>query len=668
MKYFTQVRFLECLFLLLISTNLFSQNNENILLKKGSFFIGSNYLASHAGLQMWTNWNPVIIEEDFKKLSDAGVEVLRIFPIWSDFQPITAIRNASSTVVDFRFGENRLPDNSFGYAGVSEEMINRLKFLLDLGEKYRFKFIVTLLSGHMSGRIYIPPALDGNNPISDPTTIQWEIRYIKCLVSELKNHKAIVGWGLGNETNCMANSTITRQQAFVWSSIIANTIRSIDPSKPVLSDMHGLLPDGTWSILDQGEITDILTTHPYPLFTAYCDQEPINTIRPILHGSAESKFYGDIGNKPVLIEEMGSLGPMFSDNNICADFFRTSTFSAWANDFHSTMWWSNIDFSNLTSAPYDWRPIERELGLFNVDGSPKPIVKEMRNFRNFYSNFPYQNLPNVEADAVCIITKGQDQWAVAQSAFILSKQAGLNIEFQYCTQPIKDAQIYLLPSVSGPDYISKSRMDTLLQRVKNGATLYISMSGDALFTGFESITGLRVVTRERIKNDMDFKFQNTPMILSSGVHYVFENAGANVLSGDKSGNPVFTKFKYGNGDIYLLTAPLESSLAGKSGCFDKKDATPFWKIYKEIGEKSKAKHILTKSNPLLGITEHLIDNNKCIAIIINYSPESISDIIEIRKGWVLQKTYYGKTGLNDQNLSAEISKNNALVIELTRKD
>jgi len=611
---------------------------------------------------MWTNWDQVNVEADFKKLSEAGIEVLRIFPNWKDFQPISAIRNAGSKTIDYRFGENRLPDNRFGYAGVSEEMVNRMKIVLNLGTKYNIKFIIGLITGHMSGRIYIPAAFDGQMPLTDPEVIKWEVKYLKCLVNEFKTHPAIIGWGLGNETNCMGN--VSNAQAYDWASLITNTIRSCDNTRPILSDMHSLSPEGNWSMIDQGEITDILTTHPYPLWTKYCDTDPLNTIRSIIHGAAESRYYSDLGGKPVLIEEMGSMGPMIADNKITADFFRAATFSSWANNCHSSMWWCNSDFENLKNAPYDWTTVENELGLFNADGTPKPIVKEMQRFKKFYSSFSYQDLPPVNPDVVCILTRSQDNWAVAQSTFILAKQANLNIEYQYCTQALKDAKTYLLPSVNSFNFMPKSRFNALLNKVKDGALLYISMD-DTYFTGMEYFTGLRVVTREGIQNNMDFTFKGTAMSLSSTSHFVFKNIGANILSADQKGNPVFTKFQYGKGIVYLLTAPLESSLAGKAGCF-KLGATPFWKIYDEIGKSSRKNHILSKKNPLLGITEHHIDDNKIIAILINYSPENISENIELGKGWKLQKVHYGKAQWSNHNLKVEINENDAVVLELVK--
>ena len=60
--------------------------------------------------------------------------------------------------------------------------------------------------------------------------------------------------------------------------------------------------------------------------------------------------------------------------------------------------------------------------------------------------------------AVCILTAGQDHWGVAYSTFVLAKQAGFDLEFQYATQPIREADLYLLPCLSGHAMISRRRL------------------------------------------------------------------------------------------------------------------------------------------------------------------------------------------------------------------
>ena len=53
------------------------------------FQLGCNYWASHAGIYMWRSWDKQVVEQDLQRLQKCGIRVLRVFPLWSDFQPLT---------------------------------------------------------------------------------------------------------------------------------------------------------------------------------------------------------------------------------------------------------------------------------------------------------------------------------------------------------------------------------------------------------------------------------------------------------------------------------------------------------------------------------------------------------------------------------------------------
>ena len=67
------------------------------LQESGAFSLGCNYWASHAGTAMWQDWRPEVIGADFAKLEAHGLETLRVFPLWPDFQPITQMWGGAGT-------------------------------------------------------------------------------------------------------------------------------------------------------------------------------------------------------------------------------------------------------------------------------------------------------------------------------------------------------------------------------------------------------------------------------------------------------------------------------------------------------------------------------------------------------------------------------------------
>jgi len=617
------------------------KQDSNSLVETGSFVIGVNYWASHSGIKMWSDWNPEQIEEDLAIIKSCGMTVVRIFPLWSDFQPIHLLRGCMGEKVDFRFGEDPLPDTEAGQAGISEEMVERFGEFLDILEKYDMTCVIGLVTGWMSGRLFVPPALEGVNPITDPMAVRWEIRFVKYMVNRFKYHKSISAWELGNECNCLGDAT--RDEAYNWTALISNTVKSIDSSRPFISGMHSLSPNGRWTMFDQAEHTDILTTHPYPIFTQHCGNEPLNTIRPILHSTAESCYYADLSGRPCLCEEFGTLGNMVSSEGVAADYVRSCLFSLWSNDCHGLLWWCASDQNKLAEAPYDWCAVERELGIIRDDKTTKPVAEEFLKFSKFLKSLPFSRLPKCKHRAVCILTMDQDNWGVAYAAFIMAKQAGFDIEFQYSEQPLKDAELYLMPSVTGAHVMSRRRLDVLYEKVRQGSTLYMSIE-DGMLSGFEKLTGLEPQSRDmrnhKAQITVDFPDSKSKEFSFEAPRRVNMKATrADILGTDENGNPAFSVAEYGKGKVYFFNAPLEISLSHKPHSFDVVDNPEYWRIYELIADDILKDRKVVKTNSMLAVTEHQLSQEKVAVVVINMFPEKVTDTLGILDGWKFIRSY-----------------------------
>ena len=639
--------------------------DEHELIQPGRFVVGCNYWASHAGTRMWEDWQPDVVRRDLRRLRKGELQVLRVFPLWPDFQPLTSLRTGAGPV-EFRLGELSLPDDPCGQAGMSAAMMEHFAAFLDLLSAQELRCIVGLLTGWMSGRLFVPPALAGLNVLTDPLALRWEVRFVRHFVESFRGHPAIMAWDLGNECNCMGPAT--RDQAYAWTALITQTIRAADDTHPVISGLHSLSPAGSWTPSDQGELTDLLTTHPYPCFTPHCDQDPINTIRSILHSTAESRFYAGLGGKPCLCEEIGTLGPLLASENIAADFLRTSLFSLWANDCHGMLWWCASDQSHLEHAPYDWCAVERELGLLRVDGRAKPVLNEIRSFRQWLGGLPFPRLPRRVTEAVCILSGDQDHWGVAYSTFVLAKQAGFDLEFQHASQPLRSAPLYLLPCLAGNRMISRHRMRDLLARVEAGATLYVSLDS-GLPDAFEALTGLEPQTRARGRTPGDIlleQIQGLNAIPNHGTFKVdFRATRATVLGREGDGNPAFTVAPYGKGRVYFLAVPMEMTLTQTPGNFHSESAPPCWRLYQHMADDLLKGRAVRKSHPMVALTEHRRDAANRIEVLINQSPRPVRETLALAAGWRLKRVLRGKAGMEGQTLVAELPKNDACVIAVT---
>ncbi len=624
--------------------------------ESGTFVTGCNYWASHAGTQMWSNWSPETVAADFKLLAANYLTTLRVFPLWPDFQPLNYLYHGGG-IKTIYMGENPLPDTEAGRAGVDEEMMARFRFMADEAAKNGIKLIVGLVTGWMSGRLFVPKAFEEVNVLTHAEAIKWQVRFVRYFVRQLKDHPAVAAWDLGNECNCLG-AAASSDEAWTWTNAIASAIRLEDDARPVVSGMHSLqmTKSGAWLIADQAELTDILTTHPYPLFTPKCNLEPFNTIRNTLHATVESCFYGDLGGKPCMPEEVGNLGPMICSNERAREYLRSVLFSCWAHDLRGLLWWCAFDQDRLTHAPYDWVALERELGMFRADYTAQPVVESVKYFNEILAELPFAKLPSRRTDAVCILTS-EDTWEIAFGSFILAKQAGFDLVFHDADTPLPDSKIYLLPSNSVlTGGLTGRRYRELLAKVEAGSELLVT-AGKGMLQPFEEVFGVRVDYRHQENYREIFRID--------GIEAEFElpmtqrqrllNIRAEVLGTSRAGDPILTRCAYGKGRVWLLNAPMEGILAGISGGFEQ----PFYQIYRKFFQGAGAERCIGKDCANVGVTEHPIDKNNVIGVLVNYCPETAVTGFHLAAGWEVAKVLHG-------NLE-EIPGNDVAIVQIVSK-
>ena len=554
--------------------------------------IGCNYWASHAGVRMWRDWDASVVRQDLEVLAAHGVNTLRVFPTWDDFQPVTEYFGVYGFHAQYRMQDGTLPQNA---EFLDETQLAHFDAFCDLCDTYGIRLIVGLLTGWMSGRLFVPQALVRRNLHSDPTALLFQQRFVRGFVRRFRDRDTVYAWDLGNECNCMSE-TLSREAAANWTATIANAIRAQDPARPIISGLHSLTPDGPWAIRDQGEFTDILTTHPYPVFVPHCRKDPILSQRTLLHATCETLYYADLSGKPCLVEELGTLGPNTASDQAAADFLRVNLFSGWANGTPGVLWWCANDQNRLNEPPYSWMMCERELGMLDDRLRPKPVLQEMKNFADFLQQTPI-SLPPARRDGVCISSLDQDAWGVAYMSYILARQAGVNLSFCAADGTLPESPVYLLPSVAGMRVLPKETYDALLARVAAGATLYLS-NDTAYLTEFEAVTGLKIL--DSCESAGEAACEAFPIRRSRTLY--LQATAAEVLLAEQDGNPLFTVHPYGQGKVYYLNGPLERMMLEEQDVCNR----PYHTLYNQV--------FGTLSNPALGVTHH-----GAYTVVINYT-------------------------------------------------
>ena len=596
----------------------------------GEFFVGCNYWAKNAGMYMWSQWRPDIAEKELEALAKYGTRVMRVFPLWSDFQPLTGDCRAGGSYRSYRFRDNQPLPNE---AGVDEEMMKRFRLFCDMAQRNDIKLIVGIVTGWMSGRQFVPPVFEERNVLSDPEAIMWQTRFVKHFVREMKDHAAIAAWDYGNECNCMgARGTA---MFYNWMDHIAMAIRLEDPSRPIVSGMHGLSTkeDANAPIKLNGEISDILCTHPYQFYVGGCGKEAFNTMRTELHPTAESILYRDLGGKPCFVEEIGNLGTSCVSDERTAAGMRCTMFSAWANDLKGCLWWCNSDQEVLEFPPYSLTPNERELGMLRQDLTPKPIMLEMEAFQKFRASLPFRKLPAAKTDAVIVVPEKESGWIPGFGAYLLARQAGFNPRFAAAEGELPESGLYIVVSPERSDAYTFPAQKRFFSKAKAGATVLVIYNGSARYSLLREQAGVKIDYCSLSSCEKTFTLAahpDRPIYASDRTTCRLLPAEAEILGATAGGEPVFTRFRYGKGTVLLCNAPIDRLTVDRSDALTGTKPQPYYLVFREAAKIAGLKSKVEKGDcPWIGLTEHPAADGSTIVMAINFEPRALTCPVKI---------------------------------------
>ena len=93
---------------------------------------------------------------------------------------------------------------------------------------------------------------------------------------------------------------------------------------------------------------------------------------------------------------------------------------------------------------------------------------------------------------------------------------------------------------------------------------------------------------------------------------------AQVVAKDGSGNPMLSVNTLGKGKVVYFNAAIER-------------AAPLdaWPVYAHAAKVAGVVRKVTRTNPLLGVTEHPTADGRTIVVAVNYSPAALTDTIKI---------------------------------------
>ena len=338
----------------------------------------------------WSSFDLAEVEADFARIAAGGLDSVRVFLSWEDFQPAPG--------------------------GVDRGMLARLIGVADLAAGLGLALIPTLFTGHMSGVNWIPPwALGGSdgdprfrvvsggrvvrrglrNWYSDPAVGDAQALLAAEAAAALAGHEAVWAWDLGNESsNCVIPPN--RSSARAWLARLTAAIRSADDTARVTVGLHmeDLEEDRRLGPREVSAACDLLSMHGYPIYARWAagptDDELLPFLARITHwlGEGRDVLFSEFGlptyrRGDARGQSAGGRCPTpLIEEEVAAAYTTAALEGLRRAGCLGAFLWCYSDYAPSLSEhpPFDLAPHERTFGLWRVDGSPKPAVAAVAAF------------------------------------------------------------------------------------------------------------------------------------------------------------------------------------------------------------------------------------------------------------------------------------------------
>ncbi|HTW86290.1 MAG TPA: hypothetical protein VMD91_19615 [Candidatus Sulfotelmatobacter sp.] len=344
------------------------------------FSLGINYWPRRSAMAMWRRFDAGEIREDLARIAELGLDSVRFFLRWADFQP-----------------EPRTLDRT---------MLTRLETFADLVAQAGLQAMPTLSCGHMSGVNWLPswsldPATttarfrtitergESPNGIGDfylpGPLLEAQVRFARAVGERLRAHPAVTAWDLGNEFSNLREPT-SADAAATWSRVLVDALEATS-GIPSTAGTHGedLTLDRALRLSSLCSSYPYATMHGYSVYSAFARDRLDPEVVPFLAALA-SNFSG----KPVLFTEFGNPACQAGTTLplACLDEDEMATYCTrvldrlHADGYLGGWWWCWADYADALrdEPPFDRAPHERAFGIIRSDGSTKPVADALAAF------------------------------------------------------------------------------------------------------------------------------------------------------------------------------------------------------------------------------------------------------------------------------------------------
>ncbi len=593
------------------------------------YITGVNYWPRNHGVQMWTEFDRDEIAEDMRAIARMGMNAVRVFLKWADFQPEPEV--------------------------IDEAMIGRFDEFLVMADEAGVRVIPTFFCGHMSGENWDVPWRGGRDLYSDPEMLRTQVRLVGWFAQRYRSDGRILCWDLANEQDIFARPR-DRHSGWLWIHTLASELRLHDPEHPVTAGTHiaSLTEDCGFRMDDLAECLDFTCMHAYPLYADSCP-ERLDGVRNTYFVPFCAALTRALGSgADVLFEEFGATSQMCAED-VIEGYYRTTLHALLSEGVIGAMGWCYGDFTVGDRLPYNTTPFEVGFGLVDVDGQLKGAGRAMQEFCGTLKRLGGDVMRPADPGAAIIVPRHyydnsdpavtpERNFRALFNSYVLARRAGLNPRVITLDGDLSQFKLVFMPCVPQRRGVNTVDWSRLVRFVEGGGTLYMSYDGAAL-DGMGDLFGVEVryPTIEGVGQPVAIRsrgvegaerFGSLRLRHATGRRLVAELRDAQVLwehvrtrgglpgddacGGPVDGEPAIVAARSGRGHAILCDFALELSLSDDYGVYERMKPE---EVYRAVVELSGWREPVWTDSPDVSATllKKEGPGSDDIVLLVNYS-------------------------------------------------
>jgi len=342
-----------------------------------AFRLGVNYWPRRSAMAMWKQFDAAEIRDDLARIASWGLDYVRFFLLWEDFQPEPSRLDAV--------------------------MRDRLIAFVDAAAAARLACMPTLFTGHMSGVNWLPewtldPSIGagrfrtinargirahGAGDFYAGALLDAQLRFARAAGTWLRGHEAVFCWDLGNEFSNLRRPRNPRAAAD-WSARLTEALFEASGFGST-GGLHGedLSEDRAIRLGSISSPWICASMHGYAAYSAFARSAADAEAVVFLHDLART-----LSGKPVQFTETGTPAAGASvavgglDEREASAFCSATLDGLQRHGALSAAWWCFGDYVPALAAtpPFDLAPHELSFGIVRADGTEKPVADTLMRF------------------------------------------------------------------------------------------------------------------------------------------------------------------------------------------------------------------------------------------------------------------------------------------------